>query len=100
MYKTYYVYIISNDFGSVYYTGVTNDLERRILEHKEGKIPGFTKRYNCKKLLYFEEFSDINQAIEREKKIKKLSRINKDLLIDKINKNRNDLFEILSLRSV
>ena len=100
MYKTYYVYIISNDFGSVYYTGVTNDLGRRIQEHKEGKIPGFTKKYNCGKLLYFEEYSDINQAIEREKKIKKLSRINKDSLIDKLNKKRNDLFEILSLRSV
>ena len=100
MYNTYYVYIISNNFGSVYYTGVTNDLERRVREHKEGKIPGFTKKYNCKKLLYYEEYSDINQAIEREKRIKKLSRLNKDILIDKKNKNRDDLYEILSLRSV
>ena len=100
MYNKYYVYIISNNFGSVYYTGVTNDLERRIQEHKEGIIPGFTKRYNCKKLIYFEEYSDINQAIEREKKLKKLSRKNKDLLIDHLNPQRNDLFEILSLRSV
>ena len=100
MYNTYYVYIISNNFGSVYYTGVTNDLERRVLEHKEGKIPGFTKKYNCEKLLYYEEYSDINQAIEREKRIKKLSRLNKDILIDKKNKNRDDLYEILSLRSV
>ena len=100
MYNTYYVYIISNNFGSVYYTGVTNDLERRVREHKEGKITGFTKKYNCKKLLYYEEYSDINQAIEREKRIKKLSRLNKDILIDKKNKNRDDLYEILSLRSV
>ena len=100
MYNHYYVYIISNNFGTVYYTGVTNDLERRIQEHKEGRIPGFTKKYNCKKLLYFEDYSDINQAIEREKKVKKLSRQNKDKLIDQLNPERKDLYEILSLRSV
>ena len=82
---------MSNQFGSVYYTGVTNDIERRSKEHKEGSIPGFTKKYNCNKLIYFEEFSDIEQAIEREKKVKKLSRINKDKLIDKLNPNRKDL---------
>jgi len=91
MYNNYYVYIVSNNFGTVYYTGVTNDLERRISEHKEGRIPGFTKKYNCKKLLYFETFSDIEQAIEREKKVKKLSRVNKDKLIDRINPERKDL---------
>ena len=91
MYNKYYVYIMSNQFGSVYYTGVTNDIERRSKEHKEGSIPGFTKKYNCNKLIYFEEFSDIEQAIEREKKVKKLSRINKDKLIDKLNPNRKDL---------
>ena len=101
MYNSYYVYIVSNNIGSVYYTGVTNDLERRIQEHKSGAFPGFTKKYNCKKLLFFEVFSDIEQAIEREKKVKKLSRLNKDKLIDKINPERKDLFdEIHSLRSV
>ena len=101
MYNTYYVYIISNNFGTVYYTGVTNDIERRVSEHKEGIIPGFTKKYNCHKLLYFEEYSDINQAIEREKRVKKLSRVNKDRLIDRMNAERRDLYdEIHSLRSV
>jgi putative endonuclease len=91
MYNNYYVYILSNNFGSVYYTGVTNDLERRINEHREGKISGFTKKYNCHKLLYFETYSDIEQALEREKKLKKLSRINKDKLINTINPERKDL---------
>ena len=92
MYKSYYVYIVSNTIGTVYYTGVTNNLERRILEHKSGSYAGFTKKYNCNKLLYFEVFSDIDQAIEREKKVKKLSRVNKDKLIDKMNLDRRDLF--------
>ena len=92
MYNTYYVYIISNTYGSVYYTGVTNSIDRRIQEHREGKIPGFTQKYNCHKLLYFEEFSDINQAIEREKIIKKLLRVNKNRLIDSMNPDRRDLY--------
>ena len=101
MYNSYYVYIVSNIIGSVYYTGVTNNLERRIQEHKSGLLPGFTKKYNCNKLLYYEVFSDIEQAIEREKKVKKLSRVNKDILINKINPERIDLFnKIHSLRSV
>ena len=79
----------------MYYTGVTNSIDRRIQEHqdhREGKIPGFTQKYNCHKLLYFEEFSDINQAIEREKIIKKLSRVNKNRLIDSMNPDRRDLY--------
>ena len=91
MYNNYYVYILSNNYGTVYYTGVTNDLERRISEHKEGKIPGFTKKYNCHKLIYFETYSAIEQALEREKKLKKLSRVNKDKLINTINPERKDL---------
>ena len=93
MYNKYYVYIVSNSFGTVYYTGVTNDLERRIKEHKEGIIPGFTKKYNCHKLIYFEEFSDITQAIEREKKIKKLSRLNKNKLIERMNPYKVELLQ-------
>ena len=101
MYKSYYIYILSNKYGTVYYTGVTNDLERRVQEHKSGLIPGFTKKYNCSKLLYYEVYSDINQAIEREKKVKKLSRENKNRLLDTMNPMRNDLYEeIRSLRSV
>ena len=73
------------------YIGVTNDLERRVREHKSGLIPGFTKQYNCGKLVYYEVFSDINQAIDREKQLKKWSRAKKDWLIDRVNKDRLDL---------
>ena len=79
--------------NSTLYTGVTNDLERRVLEHKSGLIQGFSRKYNCKKLVYFEKYSDINQAIDREKEIKGWKREKKDALIDSVNKERNELFE-------
>lgn len=64
--KKYYVYILTNASKNLY-SGMTNDLERRMYEHKQKKIPGFTKRYNLSKLAYFEETSDVKQAISREK---------------------------------
>ena len=67
MYKTYYTYIMSNKNNTVLYIGVTNDIKRRVEEHKSGQIAGFTRKYNCHKLVHYEIFSDINQAIEREK---------------------------------
>ena len=73
------------------YVGVTNDLERRVAEHKSGLIPGFTQKYHCKKLVYFESFSDIKQAIDREKQLKGWLRKKKDALIDSMNPNRKDL---------
>ena len=76
----------------------TNDLERRITEHRSGLIPGFTQKYNCCKLVYFEEYSDINQAIEREKKLKKWRREKKDWLIRTVNPELNDLYEDFSTR--
>ena len=79
--------------GRALYTGVTNDLVRRVGEHKEGKGSLFTSKYKCHKLVYYEDFGLIDQAIEREKKIKKLSRANKEKLIDKLNPNRVDLLE-------
>jgi putative endonuclease len=69
MYKTYYVYIMSNTNDTTLYIGVTNDIERRVKEHRSGQIPGFTQKYNCYKLVYYETYSDIDQAIEREKKL-------------------------------
>jgi putative endonuclease len=79
---------------------VTDDLERRVIEHKSGVIPGFTKKYNCDKLVYYETFSDINQAIDREKQLKGWTRIKKDALIDSVNKQRVDLLgDSSSLRS-
>ena len=99
MYKNYYVYIMSNSHNTVLYIGVTNDIERRISEHKSGLISGFTKRYNCNKLVYFETFNDINQAIDREKQLKGWKRDRKDALIDAVNKERRDLSGDSSLRS-
>ena len=74
-----------------YYVGVTNDLERRASEHKSGLIPGFTQKYNCKKLVYYESFSDIEQAIAREKQLKGWVRKKKDALIDSMNPEWKDL---------
>lgn len=94
MYNQYYIYILSNKTNSTLYVGVTNDLERRVAEHKSGELPGFTQKYNCHKLVYFERFSEVEQAIAREKQLKKWSRIKKDWLIDTMNKERLDLMPL------
>ena len=91
MHNTYYVYIMSNTSNTTIYIGVTNNIERRVTEHKLGLIPGFTQKYNCTKLVYYETYSDINQAIEREKKLKKWRRGKKDWLISTLNPDKNDL---------
>ena len=91
--KTYWVYMMLSDNGRALYTGVTNNLDRRVREHKEGIGSVFTAKYKCHKLVYYEEFGLVDQAFEREKKIKKLSRANKEKLIDKLNPERKDLFE-------
>jgi putative endonuclease len=78
----YYVYILTNAQHKVLYTGVTNNLERRCYEHKQMKIKGFTQKYNIDKLIYFEKFEFIDQAILREKQIKGYSRTKKTALID------------------
>ena len=92
----YYVYIATNKTKSVLYTGVTNNLKRRVYEHKNKLIDGFTKRYNINILVYYEEYSDINEAIFREKSIKNLIRVKKESLINETNpewKDLSDLFE-------
>ena len=78
------------------YIGVTNDMERRLQEHKSGTIPGFTQKYNCIKLVYYETYSDINQAIEREKKLKRWRREKKEWLINTMNPELKDLAEDFS----
>ena len=93
MYNTYYIYMMTNITNKVLYTGVTNDLERRVREHKSGLIPGFTQKYRCKKLVYFESFSDIEQAIRREKLIKEYSRDKKNQLVNNVNPEWKDLSE-------
>ena len=88
----YYVYIMSS-LSRTLYAGLTNDLERRVGEHKEGKPGSFTARYNVNRLVYFEKFSDINQAIAREKEIKSLRRRQKIKLIESINPEWRDLIQ-------
>ncbi len=86
----YYVYIMSSKTG-VLYTGMTNDLERRVFEHKTGISQGFTKKYKVTRLVYFEETSDVNTAIAREKEIKGWLRRRKIDLIQSINPAWEDL---------
>ena len=93
----YYVYILTNKNKTVLYTGVTNNLLRRIHEHRNGLIEGFTKKYNVKFLMYYEIFQDSYSAISREKQIKAGSRKKKIALIESINPNWNDLTKELNL---
>ncbi len=91
----YYIYIMTNFHNTVLYTGVTNNLQRRVLEHREGKVVSFTTRYKVNKLIYFEEGSDINAAILREKQIKAGSRQKKEKLINSMNPDWKDLYDEL-----
>ena len=75
--KTYWVYMMQSANGRALYTGVTDNLDRRVREHKEGDGSVFTSKYKCHKLVYFEDFGLIDQAIVREKEIKSLSRVEK-----------------------
>jgi len=88
----YFVYIMSSK-TRVIYTGITNNLERRVYEHKNGLIPGFTEKYKCKKLVYFEESPDVMAAIRREKEIKGWRREKKIRLIESLNPEWMDLSE-------
>ncbi len=81
----YFIYIVTNKNKTVLYIGVTNDLQRRVYEHEQGLISGFTKKYNCHYLIYYEHFQDINDAIEREKVLKKWRREKKENLINEFN---------------
>ena len=92
----YYVYILSNNNGNVLYTGVTNDLIKRIYEHKQHLDKGsFTSRYNVEKLVYYEETTDVLAAIEREKQIKSWNRKRKNKLIKSKNPGWNELYNEL-----
>jgi putative endonuclease len=97
--KRFYVYLLTNYHNTVIYTGVTNNLERRILEHKNKVNRGFTSKYNVYKLVYFEEFKYILNAIAREKQIKAGSRAKKISLIESVNKEWRELQVVASLRS-
>jgi len=93
--KQYYVYILTNKNNRVLYTGVTNDLKKRVYEHKEKFVNGFTKKYNVSKLVYYEILEDPENAILREKKIKAGSRQKKIDLINSMNKEWADLYREL-----
>ena len=90
--KDYYVYIITNKYNTTLYVGVTNNLVRRIYEHKNKLVEGFSSKYNLNKLVYYEHTNDVESAILREKQIKNYSRAKKEILIDKFNKDRIDLY--------
>ena len=92
--KQYYVYIMTNTTGMLY-TGITNNLEKRVYEHKMKLSPGFTARYNMNKLVYYESTNDVNAAITREKQIKGWVRRKKVALIDVVNPKWKDLSEDL-----
>lgn len=85
------MYIMTNSRRTVLYIGVTNDLERRVLEHKANSIKGFTATYNCTDLLYFEEVRSVEAAIVREKQLKGWRRSKKEQLIEGLNPGRRDL---------
>ncbi len=95
MSKQYCVYIMTNEHNSVLYIGVTNNLMRRVYEHKTKFNKGFTARYNLKKLVYYEVFEDVNAAISREKQLKGGSRLKKIELIKNMNGGWNDLYDNL-----
>jgi putative endonuclease len=95
MSKQCFVYIMTNVSNRVLYTGVTSDLKRRVYEHREEIAPGFTKRYRCKKLVYYEIAENAYVAISREKQIKGGSRAKKIKLVDAFNKEWRDLYDNL-----
>ena len=90
MTKNYYVYIMTNN-SRTFYTGMTNSLERRVSEHKQKLIAGFTKRYNITQLVYYEVFSGVREAIAREKQVKDWRREKKIALIESMNPTWRDL---------
>jgi putative endonuclease len=93
--KQFYVYIMTNKADTVLYTGMTNDIRKRVYEHKQKLVDGFTKKYNVAKLVYYEVFGDCDSAIQREKQIKAGSRRKKEELINGVNRERRDLYEEL-----
>ncbi|MGA7160029.1 MAG: GIY-YIG nuclease family protein [Bacteroidota bacterium] len=93
--RRYFVYIMSNKKRGTLYIGVTNSLKTRTWQHKSGMYDGFTKRYSLHDLIYFEEFTDVRDAITREKQLKKWNRGWKIELIEKMNPEWIDLYDTL-----
>ena len=93
--KLYYVYILASQRNGTLYIGITNDLKRRVFEHKEGLIDGFTKEYKVNQLVYFGQTPDVRSAIEREKRLKEWKRQWKIELVEKENLTWIDLYDSL-----
>jgi putative endonuclease len=89
----YFVYILASARNGTLYVGVTNDLSNRVFEHRNGILPGFTKRYGVTTLVWFEEYPDIDEAITQEKRLKRWARAWKIALIEKTNPQWLDLYE-------
>jgi putative endonuclease len=90
--RSFYVYILANRIGGTLYIGVTNDLVRRVAEHRLKPVESFTKKYEVDRLVYFEQFDDVENAIKREKRLKKWNRAWKIRLIEEFNPNWDDLY--------
>ncbi len=90
--RSYWVYVLASRIGGTLYIGITNDLIRRVYEHRIKAVPGFTKRYNVGRLVYFEQFSDVEFAIRREKRLKKWPRAWKIRVIEEANPDWHDLY--------
>ena len=93
--KTYYVYIMASKRNGTLYVGVTNDLIRRVYEHKTNVVEGFTEKYRVHKLVYWEQLDSVESAIQREKQLKRWNRQWKIALIEKQNSNWQDMYEQL-----
>jgi putative endonuclease len=93
MSKSYFVYVLTNWDGRVMYIGVTNNLERRLFEHKNKLVAGFSSKYNLDKLVYFEETPDIQAAIAREKQLKSWRREKKNALVESLNPKWKNLHD-------
>lgn len=89
--KYFYVYILASKSGTLY-IGITNNLARRVWEHKHGLVKGFSEKYGCEKLIYYEQYQDVETAILREKQLKKWRRDKKEFLIRKMNPGWIDLY--------
>jgi putative endonuclease len=95
--RTFWVYILASRIGGTLYIGVTNDLIRRVYEHRTDAVPGFTKKYQVHRLVHYEQFSDIENAIRREKRLKKWLRAWKIQLIEHSNPNWADLYPSIAI---
>lgn len=93
--KKFYIYIMAKSRNSTFYVGVTSDLSKRVWEHKNETVDGFTQKYGIKTLVYYEAFDDAENAIKREKRLKKWNRTWKMRVIEEMNPDWKDLYETI-----